>query len=160
MTNIHTLPVIWFWSLMVFLWWKEHLKKGLSACKTHCRCLYKFALYPDSFEVSVLLSEEGNWLFVCLFRWWQFPTRTEKRIHFCLPVSLSQVDFVFKCCCWSSQSISQLFGLWSSGLTPLHLLAPLVVLFVSSYSSFDPIWSMLRKNNLDCCCSNCIHTVH
>lgn len=78
--------------LGVFLWWRHPLKNCLSPCKTRCTCLYRFVLNPDSFEVSVLLSEEGNWLFVCLFRWWQFPTRTEKRIHFCLPASLCQVD--------------------------------------------------------------------
>lgn len=107
-----------------------------------------FALHPGSFKVSCLLSEEGNRLFVCLFRRGNFPP--ELRTVFTSPsLSVPGGPWLYILLKWS---VSQLYTLWSSGLTPLHLLAPRVVLSVQSDSSFDPIWFLLRENGLDSPC--------
>lgn len=80
-------------------------------------------------------------LFVCLFRWWQFPPRTENCIH--LSLSLSLVDSK---CSWSAQSV----GCMPSETLASHLsICWHPVLSVQSDSSFDPVWFLLRENSLD-----------
>lgn len=72
-----------------------------------------------------------------------------------LPVSFPGGVWLWMLLKWS---VSHLYVLWSSGLTPLHLLAPRVLLSVQSDSSFDPIWFLLRENGLDslCVCATCL----
>lgn len=78
---------------------------------------------------SFLPAERGRKLIVCLFTQTVAISPPELRAVFTsLPLPLSQVDSDCKRC-WSGQSVSQLCVLWSSGLTPLHLLVPCVVLF-------------------------------
>lgn len=93
-------------------------------------------------SVSCWVRKETR-LFVCLFRWRQFPPWTENCIHF----SLSLLGGLQ--CIWSAQSVGCMPSDALHGLTPLHLLAPHVVLSVQSDSSFDPSLLLLRGKRLD-----------
>lgn len=103
------------------------------------------ALQPGSFEVSGLLSEEGNWLFVCLFRRWQFPPWSENCIHLSLFLVLR---WTVTKLCRGARSVRGLNVLWSSGLTPLHLSAAWAVWSFQSDSNFHPIRFFFQKRNI------------
>ena len=109
------------------------------------------SLHPGSFEVSSLLCEEGNWLFVCLLKRWQFPPRTENCIHLSLSLalSLSQVDCDSKTLLeWSASHIyvlhsealvSHLSICWHHVSRYLSCLIPALIQFDPRWDKMDPI---------------------